>query len=368
MGINVCVIGDSVTWGARLPFRIAWANVLRNHLEKSSENLISLYDLGVDGDTTRSVLERFDVEMQARDPQIIMLAVGVNDSLYRKSEDYPEVPIDEFEKNIKQLVNKARRFTKDILIVGLVKGSDDWTKPLIQSTTGKSYDKKRTRRFDGILRAVANEEGVRFIELMDKLNDDDFDDGLHPNVTGHLKIYEEVRKVLDDILLVPGDVKYTLVDRSDSVVGTKERDHLDENDIVRVAALWIENKKGEVLLAKRPYEKRRDPNRWGPAVATLVEEEKPYRRAIVEAAMNEIGLKLGEVKEVEKVFVEGRNTFFCQYYYLQSNLNIESLTLNTDEVQELRWVDKDKLVGWVKEKPFEFVQSFERYLEMFSSN
>jgi hypothetical protein len=30
----ICTFGDSITWGPRLPFRVAWANLLRNHLEK----------------------------------------------------------------------------------------------------------------------------------------------------------------------------------------------------------------------------------------------------------------------------------------------------------------------------------------------
>lgn len=361
---NVCVIGDSVTWGARLPFRIAWANLLRNHLEKASENLISLYDLGVDGDTTRDVLKRFDVEMSARSPELVLLAVGVNDSLYRGSRENSEVPIDEYENNMRELVGRARRFTQKIVIVGLVKGSDDWTKPLMQSTTGKSYDKQRTKEYNEVARGIAESENVVFVDVMDRLSDDDFDDGLHPNTTGHLKIYEAVRELLDTMLEVKGEVQYTLVDRNDSVIGSKERDHLDESDIVRVSALWLTNADGKILVAKRPFEKRRDPNRWGPTVATLVEKDKPYRKAMVEAVESEIGMTGVEMKEGEKMLVEGRNTFYCQWFSAEVDVQIENLKLNSDEVQELRWVTEEELAMMVKTKPFQFVQSFERYLEL----
>jgi len=34
--MNICIFGDSIAWGAWLPFRVSWANLLRNYLEKTS--------------------------------------------------------------------------------------------------------------------------------------------------------------------------------------------------------------------------------------------------------------------------------------------------------------------------------------------
>ena len=73
---NICIFGDSITWGPRLTFRVAWANLLRNHLEKSATELFRVYDLGVDMDTTRNVLARIEIESTARKPAIIIFNIG----------------------------------------------------------------------------------------------------------------------------------------------------------------------------------------------------------------------------------------------------------------------------------------------------
>ena len=217
--MNICTIGDSITWGPRLPFRVAWANLLRNHLEKNSDSLYSLYDLGIDGDTTRNILQRFDVEMTARKPGLIIFNIGVNDSLFRKSEDNPETTLGDFEINMQTLIEKARKFTDRIVILGLVKGSDLFTTPLIQSTTGKSYTKERTKIYDAKLEEVAIKNGLMFVDINELLTDADFDDGLHPNINGHIKIFEKVSSKLDKILLIKHERYATLVDQTDNEIG-----------------------------------------------------------------------------------------------------------------------------------------------------
>lgn len=364
---NICIFGDSVTWGPYLPFRVAWANLLRNHLEKNAVDQFRVYDLGVDMDTTKDVLKRMDVEALARKPSIIVIAIGANDSLYRVSENNPETTLEEYVENVQKLITIAHKYVERILIVGLVKGSDKWTTPLIQSTTGKSYTKERTRRYDRALKELAEKNNIPFADVNDKLGDDDFDDGLHPNAVGHTKMFAVISRELDPLLGIKHDKYITLVDDNDRVIGNKLRDEIKESDIYRTAALWIENSKGEVLLAKRPHAKRIDPNRWGPAAAKMVERES-YLGAIKEAAEAEIGLLGVTFEESKKVRVRQRNNFFCQLFYLKIDLDIESIKINSDEVQILEWKDKAVVVREHAENPQFFVQSFGDYLEVFSES
>ncbi len=197
---QICIFGDSITWGAGLPFRAGWANLLRNHLECKTKGVMELYDLGIDRDTSRDILARFDVEAKARNPSIIIFAIGINDSCYRKTKDKPLVSIDEFEKNLLKLIKKARKFTDKIIFVGLAKGSDQETKPLLRSTTGKCYDKGNVKIYNSVIGKVSKKENLLFIDIFNKLTDEDFDDGLHPNIGGHIKIFEEVRRNLDKVL------------------------------------------------------------------------------------------------------------------------------------------------------------------------
>lgn len=362
---NICIFGDSITWGPRLPFRVAWANLLRNHLEKSATNLFRVYDLGVDMDTTRDVLVRMDVEAMARKPAIIIFNIGANDSLYRHTQENAETSLQEFEKNMEELINKAKKYTQRILVVGLVKGSDKWTTPLIQSTTGKIYTKERTKIYDRKLKEVAVSMDVLFADVNDILSDDDFDDGLHPNANGHLKMFEVISKELDPLLGIKHEQYAVLVNDDDQIVGKKLVDEMSGSDITRVAGLWIENSRNEVLLAKRPLDKRRDPNRWSPAVATMVGEQESYLAAIKEAAEAGLGLIGATFEEKIKVRVRGYNNFFCQLFYLKSDLAIDELKINTKDVAELVWKEKGELREMYKENPQFFVQSFGDYLNEF---
>jgi len=362
---NICIFGDSITWGPRLPFRVAWANLLRNHLEHSTNELFRVYDLGVDMDTTKDVLKRIDVEASARKPAIMIFNVGVNDSLYRVTPSNSETTLSDFAKNIEQLIEKAKKYSQRIIVVGLVKGSDKWTTPLIQSTTGKTYTKERTRVYDRKLKEIAIKMGVEFADVNDKLNDEDFDDGLHPNANGHMKMFSVISKVLDPILGIKHDKYMVLVDEDDKVIGKKLVDAISTNDITRVAGLWIENSNGEVLLSKRAIGKRRDPNRWGPAVAILIDEKESYLSAIKGAAENEIGL-VGKVIETrDKIRITGANNFYCQLYYLKSDLIIEDLLINESEIQSIEWKSKNEIINEYAENPQFFVQSFGEYLSAF---
>lgn len=365
---NICIFGDSITWGPRLPFRVAWANLLRNHLEKSANELFRVYDLGVDMDTTKDVLNRIDTESSARKPAIMVFNVGVNDSLYRITPENPETSLTEFEKNMKLLIEKARQYSDRVMVVGLVKGSDKCTTPLIQSTTGKTYTKERTRIYDRKLKEIADKMGVLFADVNEKLNDEDFDDGLHPNANGHMKMFSVISKVLDPLLGIKHDKYVTLVDSEDSVIGKKLVDSIESNDITRVAGLWIENSNGEVLLAKRAINKRRDPNRWGPAVSILIEQQDSYLSAIKGAAENEIGL-IGQVFEVkDKLRITGENNFYCQLYYLKSDLNINDLRINKLEIGSIEWKSKKQIVNEYAENPQFFVQSFGDYFNVFNKS
>lgn len=188
---RICIFGDSITWGAGLPYRGAWANLLRNHLEQQTGHGVELYDLGIDGDTTDGVLARFDAEANARRPDLVIFAIGINDTVFRKDAGvYADTT--RFSATLAALAAKAGALTPNVWFVGLVKGSDDATVPLARSTTGKCYTKERTAAFDRAIALFCREHGLPFVDVFALLTDADFDDGLHPNLSGHEKIFTAV--------------------------------------------------------------------------------------------------------------------------------------------------------------------------------
>jgi len=95
-----------------------------------------------------------------------------------------------------KLIEKAKKFTNKIIFIGIAKGDDGETKPLPASTTGKCYDKENVKIYNNIIKKVNKKEKLLFVEIIDKLNNKDFYDGLHPNAKGHQKIFKIVKDFL----------------------------------------------------------------------------------------------------------------------------------------------------------------------------
>ena len=53
-----------------------------------------------------------------------------------------------------------------------------------------------------ILNEIAEKEGVHYIYMYDLLCKEDFIDGLHPNASGHEKIFEKVKDFLIEKKLI----------------------------------------------------------------------------------------------------------------------------------------------------------------------
>ena len=186
----ICIFGDSQLWGWGLPFRVGWVNIFRSYIEEKSDFTMNVYDLGIDADTTAGVLKRFEVETEARRPEMIIIAIGVNDAAYRITKDHPITTKDNFEKNIRKLIKKAGRFTKEIVFVGLCLGNERLTTPLPASKSGKCFTAENVRIYNEIIKKCCLDENVLFVDIIDKLNNSDFHEGLHPNAKGQRKIFK----------------------------------------------------------------------------------------------------------------------------------------------------------------------------------
>lgn len=201
-----CIFGDSITYGMWDLADGGWTSKLRKFLDKrnltDSENYFLVYNLGVDGDDTARLVKRFNAEsvsrfydIQARS-RAIFFAIGTNDSCYRETKNNATTSPNEFKNNLSEIIKNARSLTSEIIFLGIAKGSDKDTMPFLNSTTGKCYDKENIRIYNDIIKKICEKERVLFINILDKMTDNDFYDGLHPNSAGHQKIFEIVKDFL----------------------------------------------------------------------------------------------------------------------------------------------------------------------------
>lgn len=160
--------------------------------------------------------------------------------------------------------------------------------------------------------------------------------------------------------------KIIIVDEEDKVIVYKYRDKVDSHDIYRVSALWITNKKGKVLLARRSLGKKLFPDCWGPAVAGTVEEGETYRSNIVKEAREELGLKDIKLARGPKVRTKSADyNYFTQWYFLTLDKEVDTLKLDENEVSEINWFTREKLKRKVKKDPEIFTHAMKKWVEMF---
>jgi lysophospholipase L1-like esterase len=191
--MNICIFGDSITWGAYDPKNGGWANSLRNSLEPDD---IQLYNCGISGDTTSDLLKRFKTEADARKPKIIIFAIGINDSQYINTKDNPKVSVSDFRSNIEKLIEEAKRFTDNVIFIGLNNVNEDEVTPTPWDDKNNFYCNENIEIYNNIIKEIIEKEDLDFIDLKEVIALEDLYDGLHPNTQGHKKIFEEVKKFL----------------------------------------------------------------------------------------------------------------------------------------------------------------------------
>ncbi len=183
---SILIFGDSIVWGAVDKDKGGWVERLKIDL---AEQEIDVYNLGIAGDTSADVLDRLEEEIKSRlyDETTILCSIGINDTLYPEKITY-------FEENIRELIRICQKFTPAIMFLGLTNVDEK----VILNVLDEQYNNNIIAKFDKILKAVCEENQVRYQKMFGFLGDKDFEDGLHPNSDGHEKIYKQIKGYLEE--------------------------------------------------------------------------------------------------------------------------------------------------------------------------
>jgi len=150
------------------------------------------------------------------------------------------------------------------------------------------------------------------------------------------------------------------VDENDNIISTKSRYEFEKGDIMRMAALWVENNQGQVLLAQRSFEKKHDPGLWGPAAAGTVEPGETYEENIYKEAEEEIGVTDVDLPLAHKWLFwrpdDGTGRYVAMFK-ATIDKPAEDFVIQTEEVEKVQWFDKETIRQMIKDDPKQFAGS-----------
>ncbi len=189
---SICIFGDSTAWGAWDMEKGGWVNRLWFYAGKETECFI--YNLSISGGTTEDILARFESEAKAREADGLIFQSGGNDS-YLKGKNGPnQIPIEKFESNLEEIIKRAKNITQNIMSIGFDNVDESKTTPV--SWKDIYYVNAEIKKYDEVMKNVCKTHNIPYLDIFGLLNNDDFEDGLHPNAAGHEKIFVKVRDFL----------------------------------------------------------------------------------------------------------------------------------------------------------------------------
>lgn len=203
---NILIFGDSITWGA-VDSKGGWAQRIKDYVNiqtlagKNHNN--NVYPLGISGENSGELIKRLEAEASIRldedNKTALIIAIGINDSQIELLTHTNKISVEDFRKNLNQIVEIGKKFAQQVIFVGLTPVDEGKVKPMPWKLT-HGYANEQIEKYNNVLKEVAEEQSVTFLEVYAKFQEVESKallfDGLHPNDKGHELIYSIVKEYL----------------------------------------------------------------------------------------------------------------------------------------------------------------------------
>lgn len=193
--------GDSLTYGAWGRQTHGWTTLLRDYLDTKFEYpSYYYYALGIPGETSRGLVDRFASEVASRrrtddEAYTFLIACGANDATWLKGEAHFKLDVETYIKNMKVVVDSAKAVGGRIYLLNITPVNENYSREF------KGKDKECLNeyvdKYNEAIRLVATNKNVPIIDINSAFEADDIPelitrDGLHPSDAGHQLIFETV--------------------------------------------------------------------------------------------------------------------------------------------------------------------------------
>lgn len=213
----IFVFGTSITYGA-WDVEGGWVQRLRKYLDQQQlanpDLYYVVYNLGVSGNTSHDILERFSFEIEQRlkllderEDILLLFSVGVNDARFHNKMRTYKVSLETYEKNISEIIQKAKNYTSKIIFIGSKPVDDNKVDPIPWSPEC-SYRSAAVEQYDKTCAEVCSKKNIPFIDVYTPFKKQRnylklLSDGVHPTTEGHRFIFELVKDFLVQHKILP---------------------------------------------------------------------------------------------------------------------------------------------------------------------
>lgn len=205
--MNILVFGSSIEQGFDDTEKGGWVNRLfleygTRERGQAHGDFHAVFNLGISGDTSDGIVQRFSTELACRVSKdidnLVIIESGGNDSIRNLETNECAVPIERFAENCQKMVTESKQFGK-VVLLGLYDSDHENMNPM-PWYEGHAALKEDADKYDEKLQDIAAENEILYISMAGMFADHFEEltfDGDHPNAEGHRLIYERVKSELE---------------------------------------------------------------------------------------------------------------------------------------------------------------------------
>ena len=176
------VLGDSLSAGYGVKIQESWPSILENNLNSKGVN-IRIINAGISGDTTSGGLYRLPKLLKEHKPKLVILELGGNDGLRGMS--IKKV----IRKNLDTMIRMSLDVESKVLLIG-VELPPNYGATYIDNFKNMYVDLATQYNLPLVQGSIKEMVSLNLMQ----------EDGIHPNIKGHLQIEEEVKSKILSLL------------------------------------------------------------------------------------------------------------------------------------------------------------------------
>ena len=126
---------------------------------------------------------------------------------------------------------------------------------------------------------------------------------------------------------------------------------LEPTEFHIVVHVCIINSHNQMLIQQRQPFKKGWPNMWDVTIGGSALKGENSQQAATRETLEEIGYQF-DFSQLRPKFTINFKRGFDDFYVIKADLDITQLSLQVEEVKQVRWADKEEIIAAIKNKTF----------------